>query len=166
VCVYIQGLGWKADKCRQLLEIWFRLCRQTATSCAHGYEFTGRSTFKETYFTWCCPSIRRQTPSRKRLPCWRADQMNQVSATGNLGVFVDAELSMRSHISATENIYFSGALQNYWLIAHFPEASILQVQVHSLHSPLPPFSLILPTPSSLPFLLPNSPKHTPNSFSS
>jgi len=52
----------------------------------------------KTEFIWCCPSRRR-----RHIPDGdfhvNADQVKPDSAVRNLGVFLDGEMSMRSHIS-------------------------------------------------------------------
>jgi len=64
----------------------------------------------KTAFIWCCPSRRR-----RHIPDGdfhvNADQIKPVSDACNLGVFVDGEMSMRSHISHVAAACFSAMRQ-------------------------------------------------------
>jgi hypothetical protein len=89
----------------------------------------------KTEFIWCCPSRRR-----RHIPDGDfhvgTGQVEPVSAARNLGVFVDGELSMRSHISHVAASCFGAMRQIRSIRRSLPSAALEMLVTSLVHSRL------------------------------
>ena len=89
----------------------------------------------KTEFIWCCPSRRR-----RHIPDGdfhvNTDQVIPVSAARNLGVFVDGEMSMKSHISHVAASCFGAMRQIRSIRRSLPSAALEMLVTSLVHSRL------------------------------
>jgi len=104
----VQTYSWRPPTKSNALQNQLSSCIQDVCRCMQSHRLQLNTSKME--FIWCCPSRHR-----RHLPDGdfhvKTDQVKPVSAARNLGVFMDSEMSMRSHMSHIAASCFSAMPQ-------------------------------------------------------
>ena len=129
----VQAYGWRPPTESNSLRDQLSSCVQDICLWMRSHRLQLNTS--KTEFIWCCPSRRR-----RHIPDGdfhvNTDQVKPVSAARNLGVFVDGEMSMRSHISHVAASCFSAMRQIRSIRRSLPSAALEMLVTSLVHSRL------------------------------